>query len=379
MRYRFLAVLMVFSIFFAGCPYIAELSDKALHGTYVGISPISADRGKSFEESKVEFSLNENGFVVFSPVEYENKFLKFRIRYTPSWVFHLTGWGVNGCLAVRQGENAKLAEAIFCFPSPTGKRVFYNGVSVDSVMILGEGMPAILGVFINSAENSSAVSDVQKIYKVFSRPKDSQEQKTRWLKDIDLNEAKKIMRSSDTLRKIQILEKATMNLWTGTEKEIYDRIELVEIGLQDIDQAVQMKALETFDFGGRVRVGANIVANFLRQYRNLRPEVVTKAVEAAVYLLYEAYNYNHDIAFLKKELGTANFEEIEKKTDGLLSPPQHKIIRNLAHRQPQMRWTISDQVILRIAIDEVVMSDGQHVSKEAILNGLKALQEYPLP
>src|SRR3989344_7748295 len=201
------------------------------HGHYVGISPILASRGASYEESQVAFSVDQNGIVLDTTVVSENKPLEFKVHFTPEWIFSLQGWGVEKCLSVRQHKTSTLAQLIFCFTDDFPKAKKASGQDFDVEMMLGEGMPASLGLFVRTG-NPNVRSRVRGLYDLYYKPK-VEEKSQRWLSSVDIPEARKVMRSTDSYRKIQVLKTATNNLWTGTDQEIKARLELVAQGLED--------------------------------------------------------------------------------------------------------------------------------------------------
>ena len=344
------------------------------YGHYVGISPILASRGASYEESQVAFSVDQNGIVLDTTVVSENKPLEFKVHFTPEWIFSLQGWGVEKCLSVRQHKTSTLAQLIFCFTDDFPKAKKMSGQDFDVEMMLGEGMPASLGLFVRTG-NPNVRSRVRGLYDLYYKPK-VEEKSQRWLSSVDIPEARKVMRSTDSYRKIQVLKTATNNLWTGTDQEIKDRLELVAQGLEDPSPEVQKQSLDTFTIGGRVIGGVDLVVNFLRK-TNLRDDVLVAGLEAATYLLYEAHSFNSDVALLQKDFGTTNPEEIHKTTNGLISPDQYDILNKVCQQVPQTRWTLEHQVALTNAISQAVQ-DSDHVSQKALEVAARALKEYPV-
>lgn len=354
--------------------YFAELSDSSIHGAYVGIDPLSASRGMSFEDCKLAFSLDGKGLKLHTTVYAENTPLEFKICFSPSWIFHLEGWGVDHCLSVRQHAESELAQLIFDFSG-----LSLTGAKGDVLMLLGEGMPCVLGVFLRQKNTLDMEKVLRTLYESLYKPKEEPTEIS-WLQELDLSQAKITMGSRDTAQKVEILKMAGTNLWTGTDQEINDRLELVEMGLKDTNPTVQIQALDTFTVGGRVIGGVDLVANFLSQSnRGLRNGVSEEAVDAAVFLLYEAYSFNKKVAVLEQGFGTADIGIIHKKTDGVLSPEQYEAMNSIVSTKPQVRWTLSHQKILRDALEGVIATPNPFIPQSAISNAQRGLKDYPLP
>lgn len=367
-----LITLFLMLVFLVACVPASRKTRN--HGNYVGISPILASQGVSFEESRVAFSIDQNGIVLDTTVISDNKPLEFKVHFTPEWIFSLQGWGVEKCLSVRQHKTSNLAQLIFCFTEDFPETKKKTNRDFDIKMMLGEGMPASLGVFVRTG-NPNVGSRVRKLYGAYYKPKVEQE-KYNWLNVVDISEARKVMRSTDTYLKIEVLKNATHNMWICTDQEIKDRLELVAMGLEDSDPEVQKQALDTFSVGGRVIGGVDLVANFLRK-TNLRDDVLVAGLEAATYLLYEAHKFNSDVALLQKDFGTTDPETIQKKTNGLISPDQYDLLNKVCQKVPQTRWTLEHQVALTNAITQAI-SDNTKVSPEALKVAVRALKEYPV-
>lgn len=349
-------------------------SKNTKNGHYVGISPIAASQGASFEESQVAFSVDEKGIVLDTTVVSQDKPLSFKVHFTPEWIFSLQGWGVEKCLSVRQHKTSKLAQLIFCFTEDFPEASKKSDLDFDVEMMLGEGTPFSLGQFVRTG-NPSVGSRVRKLYDNSYKPKVEQISQN-WLKSVDIPEARKIMRSASEYQKIQVLKDATQNLWIGSEQEIKDRLELVAMGLEDVSPEVQKQALDTFSVGGRVIGGVDLVVNFLRK-TNLRDDVLVASLEAATYLLYEAHQFNSDVALLQKDFGTTDPGEIHKKAKGLIAPDQYDILNKVCQKVPQTRWTLEHQMALTEAITQAV-SDSTKVSPEALKVATRSLREYPV-
>lgn len=349
--------------------YFAKLSDSSIHGAYVGIDPLSASRGMSFEDCKLAFSLDGKGLKFHTTVHAENTPLEFKICFPPSWIFHLGGWGVDHCLSVRQHAESELAQLVFDFSGFSVK-----GIKGDVLMTLGEGMPCVLGVFLHQKNTVNLEKVLRTLYESLYDPK-KEPTETSWLQELDLSQAKITMASRDTAQKVEMLKIAANNLWTGTDQEINDRLELVEMGLRDTNPTVQIQALDTFTVGGRVIGGVDLVADFLDQNnRVLRSSVIEKAVDAAVFLLYEAYSFNKEVAVIEQEFGTTDIGTIHKKTDGLLSPEQHEAVNRIVSARSQVRWTLSHQKTLRDMLEGTIADSNPFTPQLAISNAKKRLK-----
>ena len=355
--------------------YPAELTDKSLHGDYIGIDPITASRGGSLAESQTEFSLSEKAVAVSTVIEEK----EFQVKYDSSWIFHLTGWDVDECLAVRQSATSGLAEFILCFTHP-----WRRNRNCNALMMLGEGMPAVLGIFAKKAGCSDIESFLKKTYDQCYQPK-AETREVSYLTPIDFVEAEKIMFSGNTWDVIDLLKKAAHNLWTGTEQEISDRINLVRMGLEHKNPEVQKQALDTFVLGGRVTSGVDIVVKLLEQSKSFVYSVCAKALDAAVCLLYEAHMANKNLADLHMDFGTDDVKKIHEKTNGLLSPEQYKLFVKVVDQSKvcsERRWTLEHQKSLRSAMSAFLSNpdvDFEILCGNVKKNTERALSEYYLP
>ncbi|MBI4158586.1 MAG: hypothetical protein HY505_03155 [Candidatus Yanofskybacteria bacterium] len=365
-------VVFLILVFAIACVLAPRKTEN--YGHYVGISPIAASQGASYEESQVAFSVDQNGIILDTTVVSENKPLAFKVHFTPEWIFSLQGWGVEKCLSVRQHKTSKLAQLIFCFTEDFPETKKKADLNFDVEMMLGEGMPASLGLFVRTG-NPNVGSRVRGLYDTYYKPK-TEEASHSWLSLVDIVEARKVMKSTDKYRKIEVLRNSTQNMWTGTDQEIKDRLELVAQGLEDPSPEIQKQALDTFSVSGRVVGGVDLVVNFLRK-TNLRDDVSVAGLEAATYLLYEAHKFNSDVALLQKDFGTTDPETIQKKTNGLISPDQYDVVNKVCQQVPQTRWTLEHQVALTNAITQAV-SDQTKISPEALKVATRALKEYPV-
>lgn len=105
------------------------------YGNYVGINLTALVNGESFEESKASFCLNKDFLQI------KGDFGLSADCFPASMVLELDD--SENCIAIRQDSKSNLAEAIFDF-----SKFSFEGINIDAVMILGEGMPVPLGLFI---------------------------------------------------------------------------------------------------------------------------------------------------------------------------------------------------------------------------------------
>ena len=144
------------------------------NGQYVGISPIAASQGASYEESRVAFSVDQKGIILDTTIVSEDKPVEFKVHFTPEWIFSLKGWGVEKCLSVRQHATSNLAQLIFCFTEDFPEK---QNPDFNVEMMLGEGMPASLGLFVRTG-NPNVGSLVRKLYDAYYEPRAEQKKET---------------------------------------------------------------------------------------------------------------------------------------------------------------------------------------------------------
>lgn len=348
--------------------HATELYDRDIQGTYIGFSPNAALSGMTYADSALRFSVSAKGIALTTPVVSAGHTYMFTTTFTPEWVFHMKkGWGVEDCLALRQHATSSLAQLIFCF-SPR-----WRGGGQDVTMILGEGMPMTLGVFVREERGVSPMWDMyQKMYQP-AVPR----QEPDMLTPVDVALGKVTMRTGTREAKITLLRNTEMNLWTASEDVIKDRLQLVKMGLRDKDPEVQKAALFAFELGGRVTDGVAIVSDFLKQYKSLRADVLVEALTAAACLLYETNQYNSERAEVASMFGTSDIGMIYRQTGGLITPTQWKSLGEIARDTPPSRtWTREQQSTLLDAVSKV-MADSS-VTGRARDEGERALREYAL-
>lgn len=347
-----------------------ELTDTAVHDTYIGFNPLAASRGASLEESRVQFSLDGNGITLLQPVAVGGAVYNFSVHYSPEWAFHLKGWGVDECLALRQHRTSNLAQLIFCF-TPR-----FSFAKHDVTMILGEGMPVPLGVFVRQGKGLGTLAG---LYTKEYRPAPKQAVEQSWLVPIDVKAGKIIMTVGDREAKIKFLRDAEVNMWTGSTSEIQKRLEFAGVGLADPDPSVQIAALSMFELSGRVTGGVALVADVLKRHQSLRHDVLEKALSAAACLLYETYYFNKERFELAAQFGTTDIAAIHKSSGGRLTPEQAKLVEEVARPiTPERTWTREHQELL-LGVIARVLAESPSLSDYARKEGERALRDYALP
>ncbi len=342
-------------------------------GEFRGISPGLASQGKTFEESQLCFVFNKTGLILDAPLEKNGRMVVFKIHFPTSWVFSLKGWDVDKGVAIRQHAESKLAQFILLYTEDfqSFRQKLWHKKRADVTMILGEGMPAVLGVFLRQP---CSEKDLKEIYDQAYKPP-APKPANNWLMSIDVSTAKETMELfGDSQAKIQLLEKATQNLWTGSSAVIKQRLELVALGLEDGDPEVQKQALRTFSLNGRVNAGVEMVVNFLKQPHS-DEEVLAEALESATCLLYEAHLYNREVRKILTDFDTMDLEKIRDKTKGLLTPEQYEILNRINQRKEEVCWTADQENALRNAIRQIMAS--RLLPSKAMQIGYRALIEYP--
>lgn len=367
-------------------PFFAKLSDPAIHGQYIGISPIAVMSGCPLERCKISFSVDETGIRLDSAIECEQGALPFTIVFPASWIFRLRNWGVSHCLSVRQHATSKLAQLIFDFTKAS-----IEGLEIDVNMILGEGIPAHLGAFFRQEKVDQDASLLARLYDCLRAAIELDEgtvsgqqgssANNSHLLPLESEQAVRIMATGTAAEKLEVLNTAGHNLWTGDEAEIKRRLEIVRLGLADPQAQVQKKALSTFVLGGRVVDGVEIVLGFLEQdVLAMDRGVLAEAVEAAICLLCDVTQYNKKTVGLIEEFGTLNLEEMRRKSSGMVTPKQFEAIEEVARVRPQRQFTLAHQRSLRAALvrisQELAEREGYRKISDQCLQGLT---NYPVP
>lgn len=356
--------------------YYAELDDPAIHGEYIGVSTIESSRGHSFDECMAGFSIHADGIKVYSPVRTESgAMLRFTIHYPPSWVFHLEGWGVDHMLAVRQKETSTLAQFLLHFSGG------FN-MKADAAMILGEGMPALLGVFVRiDGSRRSAEVDCEELFKIFSEDSKDTEHGETWrsfLPVVDLNAARQVMDIGSAEEKQDVLRKIGRRIAFTEWNECVDLLTLIERGLNDPSPRTQREALDVFICGGRVVQGIAMVKGSLnRPLELMGGSTLEKAVEALTCLLYEAWLCNVYRARLIRDFQTDDIVLAHTCSSGVVSYTQYEAILDRARRTPAVLWAVAHQEELRAELERVrdyAEAIPQPVRDEAS----RALAEYPV-
>jgi len=366
--------------------FFAKLSDPAIHGRYVGISPLNAMRGCSLAECKVGFEVDANGIRLDSAVECADGPVPFVISFPASWIFHMRNWGVYHCLSIRQNAESKLAQLVIDFT-----KVKAEGFEVDANMTLGEGMPAHLGVFFRQEKVDHDEGLLERLYD-FCRSAAGLEDEmlaeemkapavSSYLLPLDSVQAALIMATGDEAKRVETLNAAAHNLWTGDEAEIECRLRIIALGLIDSSPAVQKKALSSFVIGGRVVGGVEMVSRFLGQDIILMNcDVLSEAVHAAVCLLYEACRHNRRVSYLIKEFGAIDPLRIRESCSGMVTPEQFEAIEGAARISPQRRFSFAHQLSLRAALEKVSHRLENSERHQAILDRcLRGLADHPMP
>ncbi|MBI4120838.1 MAG: hypothetical protein HY457_01095 [Parcubacteria group bacterium] len=349
-----------------------ELSDTSIHGDYIGINPSAAAQGASFEEAMIEFSIGSEGVTFLSGVASGGILYRFRVCYSPEWVFHLTGWGVDGCLSLRQHQGSSLAALILSFPPR------FSLAKFDAMMMLGEGMPMVLGVFVRKEKGIEVLKKLYaRAYQLYEpdKPEDDLRQ--------FLGPKTPFLPSDSVERKKKAVADAGQNLWVGTEQDVAERLPIIEQGLLDDYPDVQLEALSVFQLSGRVTDGVDLVVGMLKRAASLHGPmyecVLEKALSAASSLLYETHKFTMQRVKLVQWFGSSVIADVHRVSGGSVTPDQMKVIVEVEREVPaHRRWTREHATALRGAMEEV-LNGHRSISPESRQDATRALKDFTFP
>lgn len=363
--------------FVGGSPWCdVRFNDKHTRGAYIGIDVSAASSGASFTNSLVEYTIDHDGLTMSQQVQHQGKIHKFRTHFSREWIFRLMGWDVDGCISVRQHKNSDLAQIILAF-SPS-----FCLNPVDMYVLLGEGMFAVLNVFVRKNKRYSPLRWLLLKIIYFSAKRDGKVNASKeahsWLIPIEVSDANMIMDSNNPTKKISFLDDVGHNLWTATSEELEKRLPIIEMGIMDRDPNVQRAALSTFVLGGRVTAGVQLVAKTLKQHQELDMHVTEEAVQAATVLLYETYKFLKRDIGLRSAFNTSDITLVHEKSNGAITPEQAEELEDVVRHYPQHRiWTYEHYQKLRAVLSEFISSGGC-AKQQTNENALRALREYAL-
>lgn len=352
------------------------------YGRYVGLS-LAVAQGAPFEKSVVSFSYESDRLIVD---EVLSNGKRIKVSYSKDWLSNRAGSSKlpEECLALKQALGSTLAKVIICFGEGG---VSGSKLKTQASMTLGEGMPLPLAVFLRqeqaTPENLSALYHLIRA-EAGNPPVRTFQQRNRMRGDLpylDITEAQKVLSGGGSaLGKKAVLEKAGHSLWTGTSREIQERMGLIRIGLSDSDPYVKTAALEAFLIGGRLNPGVEMVLDVLKDAEKLPDMVVNAAVEAASVLLYESSDYNKDAKLLRQKFGSEDFDVILRRSNGIVEPEILDSLDNiLRERTPERRWTLQHQQSLRRGLARIAKNAGGTFPSRAVEKAKAALKDYPMP
>ena len=291
-----------------------ELSDKKIHGRYIGILLGPVSRGASFEDCLVEMSINELGITMPFTEAGENQ-AKFQVHYPPGMVFHLLNWGVDDDLAIRQHPTSNLAQMIVQKVSWYGRLVTFARFQAwsDMGVILGEGMPMPLMLFVREKRGENML---RRLYKqVFAVDANDYYNREKWWHDrlvpVELPEIERVFEYGRVNEKAKLIESLGHNLWTGSQTVIAQRMNTLNRFLLDTDLVgVRSKVMQQFTLGARVVEAVPLIEG---QYEWLQTQdfnqsevsmYAQQVADAARCLLYETFNHLKPRIEIKKRFGT---------------------------------------------------------------------------
>jgi hypothetical protein len=320
-------------------------------GEFIGISPLLIRDGASLEDSYVSFSMDGDG-VVIRPAKSseESEQPKFGVHYSDRWIKDH-----GNCRAIKQNPKSNLASYIICFED--------NGTKAE--MILGEGMPATLGVYKKVRGDASKQKEaLAQEYAEWRKKLGNPEKKTAanlnaWMSDlISIPKSLTVekLKAMSEFERISTMYKVISNLWTGTKEEVESRMELIEAGLNDPSPKAQQKNIMQLQLSGRVTSMIDPIISLLEKPSS-DEKVHVGSIRMACILLYEADRHNKDAAFIKKAFGTLDLNEIYKKTNGIVEAELEKPLFDYSwnrNRPTLTQWTVADETKIRAALEKLL-------------------------
>jgi hypothetical protein len=337
-----------------------ELSDKKIHGRYIGILLGPASHGATFADCLVEMTINETG-VALPFTETDTKEPGFQVHYPPGMVFHLLNWGVDDDLAIRQHPTSSLAQVIIQKVSWYKRLVSFARFRAwaDIGVVLGEGMPMPLMLFVREKRGEKML---RRLYKqVFAVQSNDYYNEEKWRQDhlvpVDFSEIERVVTRGTVAEKAKLIESLGHNLWTGSQEKVAERIKVLDRFLTDTDLVgVRSKVMQQFTLGVRAVEAVPLIQ---RQYAWLQTQdfndpavgmYAKHVAHAARCLLYEAYSHLKPKINIKKRFGSLDLGNIHVQQDGVLDARDQSLFTDFFHSRdvtPSREWTVEHYKTLR--------------------------------
>lgn len=300
-----------------GSVNISEAMKTLPQGKWKAVSEEAVKNGASFDDSLMSMEVKGSNLLLSSrkssscnesyTVKYESTYIMTKEEREKSpWKS-----GPKDCGIIKQGKTSSLAKFAFCKKDAESYE-----------MILGEGMPMLLANFHPSHKQDLLLREYEKTKKELAKNKPGSTlepgKNDNALIDVNLNQAQAILKSGDVSQKAKTLEDLSHNLWTAKPQTIEKRMKLIEMGMQDKDEAVQMNALRSFDLGGRFPNTIQPMKTWMEGFSSKNPQLQKQALGVLSVLLYEAEKKVSPEINLKNKYGTSQPREILNATGGVI-------------------------------------------------------------
>lgn len=351
----------------------AQADESKRYGVYIGTAPLLSMNGAAYDATRVQFVYDKDGIHVTRAFGYGGTSLQFTVRYDNSWITRIKNWGIDDCPAVRQHKTSTLAQFVLCFHE--AKDVATKG---DVVMILGEGIPAVLGVYVRREKGDALL---RSIHNEHFRPNTAKKfELDEHVHPVDLGSLRKKVEDGRLREHDQDMRSLEAGLWSASNARIDERLQIVKLAVASEDRVTRVGGLKTFCAGARVKQGIPIVSEVLYRIsvgEEKDPDVQREAVSATACLLYEVTSTLKQQYELKQRYGTLSLDGIYLRTDGIIDPETAKLLDDvLRERYPAQAWSDDHHRSLTRSLTKAL--EYAQLSREARSEAQRALREYAL-
>lgn len=346
------------------------------YGSYTGLSPRAVQTGASFEDAQVRFRVDATGYTTIAPLAGG----QVAVLQGPEW--YIASRSLEGvsddapglsAYAVGQSPGSGLASEFLLFRNEPQEG------APDVLMLLGEGMPLLLGRYYRDDARGPRTSTLRDLYEALRRerlePAQSQEARD-WLPPLDPRAAD-IMRDGTAGDRVSIIRRAGSNLWLGTDDDVKTRMALIEHGTRDADPQVRIAALRQFEVGARLTASVPLALAALA--RESDSAVANEAVEAVTSLLSDAARSEKRSRMLTQRFGSSDVATIVRQLDRPVTREEYKALTDAESAAPTTRFTEAHAEALRRGLEEVLAraeSGAVSLSPAALATARRALVDY---